>query len=233
MGTPRLLHLAGQDLSLAVRRSATAARMSLRLAPNGGVVVVLPVGVPEAEAERFARSQEAWIAGRLRALPGRVALSPGITVPLMGLPHVIRHQPQARRGVWAEAGEINVSGREEHVPRRVEEFLRAEARLVLAQRARDLAGAIGRKVAAVTVRDTKSRWGSCTSDGRLSFSWRLILAPGFVLDYVVAHEVAHLAEMNHGPDFWRQVEAMVPDIKTPKSWLKRHGPELHRYGTAP
>ncbi|RAU22856.1 M48 family peptidase [Paramagnetospirillum kuznetsovii] len=233
MNKPLLLHMDGHDLSLAVRRSGTAGRMSLRLAPGGGVVVVLPLGVPEAEAERFAKSQRDWILARLRAMPGRVALIAGATVPLLGMPHVIQHQPAARRGVWAEDGVINVSGREEHVPRRVAEFLREEARLLVAHRARDLAVRIGRKVGRVGVRDTRSRWGSCSSDGSLSFSWRLVMAPDWVLDYVVAHEVAHLVEMNHGPEFWRLVETMVADIKAPKAWLKRHGPELHCYGTSP
>lgn len=208
--------------------------MSLRIAPGGdGVVVVLPVGVPLAEAERFAHHQRDWIAGRLDSMPERIALAPGAELPFMGLPHRINHQPTARRGVWAEEGRINVSGREEHVARRVGAFLRDEARLVLAHRSRSLSASIGRKVARVTVRDTKSRWGSCTADGELSFSWRLILAPGWILDYVVAHEVAHLAEMNHGPDFWRLVETLVGNPKPARSWLKLHGPGLHRYGSAP
>lgn len=231
MSTSLLLDIAGRELSVAVRRSGTASRMSLRIAPGGGgVVVVMPVGVPLAEAERFAHRQKDWIAGRLDAMPERVALAPGIELPFMGLPHVITHQPAARRGVWAEEGRINVSGGSEHVARRVETFLRDEARLVLAHRSRNLADSIGRKIARVTVRDTSSRWGSCTAAGQLSFSWRLILAPAWILDYVVAHEVAHLAEMNHGPDFWRLVETLVGDPKPARSWLKRHGPGLHRYG---
>ena len=232
MNKALLLHVAGRDLSVSIRRSGTASRMSLRLTPGGGVVVVLPMGMAEREAERFATSQSDWIADRLRTLPDSIALIPGASVPLLGVEHEIRHHPAARRGVWAEEGVINVSGREEHVPRRVEEFLREEARLVLAHRARDLAAQIGRKVARVSVRDTKSRWGSCSSDGNLSFSWRLILAPAWVRDYVVAHEAAHLAEMNHGPDFWRLVKQMVGDVKPAKSWLKRHSPELHRYGSS-
>jgi len=205
--------------------------MSLRLSPDGhGVVVVVPVGVAPAEAERFARQQSDWIAGRLAAMPEPIALAPGTELPFMGIAHVIVHHPLARRGVWAEAGRINVSGGAEHVARRVAAFLRDEARLVLAQRARDLAGRLGRRPGRVTVRDTRSRWGSCTAAGDLSFSWRLILAPAWILEYVVAHEVAHLAEMNHGPAFWRLVETLVGDPKPARSWLKRHGPSLHRLG---
>lgn len=214
---------------MAVRRSGTARRMSLRMTP-GGVVVVVPMGVPLAEAERFAHHQRDWIAGRLDATPERIALAPGVELPFMGIAHTISHQPTARRGVWAEEGRINVSGGAEHVARRVESFLRDEARLVLAHRSRILAEGIGRRVNRVSVRDTRSRWGSCTAAGDLSFSWRLILAPAWILDYVVAHEVAHLAEMNHGPGFWRLVETLTGDPKPARSWLKSHGPGLHRYG---
>ena len=88
---------------------------------------------------------------------------------------------------------------------------------------------LGVKPARITVRDTASRWGSCSAARSLSFSWRLILAPDFVLDYVVAHEVAHLREMNHGPRFWAHVRSLVPDIETPQDWLKVHGRGLQRY----
>ncbi len=232
MNTPLALDIAGRSLPVTVRRSGTARRMSLRLDPAGAsVVVVLPVGVPLVEAERFARHQHDWIAGKLAAMPERIILAPGAEVMLLGESHVIRHQPAARRGVWAEGGIIHASGREEHVPRRVAEFLRGEALLVLRHRARALAEAIGRRVERVGVRDTRSRWGSCTAGGDLSFSWRLVMAPAWVLDYVVAHEVAHLAEMNHGPDFWQLVENLIGDPAPARRWLKRHGPDLHRFAS--
>jgi predicted metal-dependent hydrolase len=234
MGSQFLLHLSGRSLPITVKRSARARSMSLRIAPSGdSVVVVLPDGVPEAEAERFARRQTTWIEARLMATPDRIAFTDGTEVPLLGLPQVIRHEPEARRGVWAEDGIIHVSGRAEHLPRRVEEFLKGEARLVLSHHARDLAARLGRKVRGVSVRDTTSRWGSCTSAGDLSFSWRLVMAPDPICRYVAAHEVAHLAEMNHGPQFWALVESLVGDPAEPRGWLKRHGPQLHRYGGNP
>ncbi|CAA7619220.1 conserved hypothetical protein [Candidatus Terasakiella magnetica] len=233
MDTPLLLEISGRSVPVTVRRSGLAQRLSLRIDPRtGGVVVVLPLHVPLAEASRFIARQRDWIAARIGAVPQRVALVPGVCVPLLGLPHEIRHQPTARRGVWAEAGAIQVSGREEYVPRRVEEFLRAEARLLLAHKARGFAAAIGRKLGRVTVRDTKSRWGSCTAAGDLSFSWRLVMAPPWVLEYVAAHEVAHLVEMNHSPAFWAVVGGMVTEVKAGRGWLKQHGPDLHKYGSA-
>ncbi|KIL98185.1 putative metal-dependent hydrolase [Paramagnetospirillum magnetotacticum MS-1] len=226
-----LLHLQGRSLPIAIKRSGRARNMSLRLDSGGGsLVVVLPDGVPEKEALRFAQAQSTWIESRLAVLPGPVPFRDGGEVPLLGLAHVIAHQPQARRGVWAEAGVIHVSGQAEHLPRRVEEFLRGEARVVMAHHARDLATQLGRKPGRISVRDTSSRWGSCSAHGDLSFSWRLVMAPDWVGRYVAAHEVAHLAEMNHGPDFWALVEKLAGDYKAPRAWLKRHGPQLHRYG---
>jgi predicted metal-dependent hydrolase len=235
MSKTHLIHVAGRDLPLSVKRSGTAGRMSLRLEPGSQrVVVVLPVGVPESEARRFADRQTGWIAERLAASPDRIAFAPGVVVPLLGLDHEIRHQPQARRGVWAEDGIIHVSGAEDLVGGRVERFLKAEARLLLAHKARRLAEQAGRKVARVSVRDTKSRWGSCSGKGDLSFSWRLVMAPDWIVDYVVAHEVAHLVEMNHSPRFWAVVESLAGDVAgRARDWLKESGPSLHRYGPLP
>jgi predicted metal-dependent hydrolase len=105
-----------------------------------------------------------------------------------------------------------------------------KARNEFACRARGLSARIGREVARINIRDTKSRWGSCSGRGNLSFSWRLIFAPEWVIDYVVAHEVAHLAEMNHGPRFWRLVESLSPDSAAARAWLKRHRSRLFSYG---
>ena len=117
-----------------------------------------------------------------------------------------------------------------HLARRVRDHLVSAARAELVPRARRLAARIGREVARVSVRDTKSRWGSCSGQGNLSFSWRLIFAPEPVLEYVVAHEVSHLAEMNHGPRFWRLVESLTPNSAAPRRWLKRHRNRLLAYG---
>jgi predicted metal-dependent hydrolase len=117
-----------------------------------------------------------------------------------------------------------------HIERRVRDHLVAMARTELAGRARPLAARIGRKLVRVGVRDTKSRWGSCSGRGNLSFSWRLVFAPEPIIDYVVAHEVAHLAEMNHGPRFWRLVESLSPDSAAARAWLKRHRSRLLSYG---
>jgi predicted metal-dependent hydrolase len=150
---------------------------------------------------------------------------------VFGVPHRIRRVDDAATAPVAIAdGEIRVRGEPAHVPRRVRDHLAHLAARELARRARDYAARIDKRVMRVTVRDTKSRWGSCSSTGNLSFSWRLVFAPEAVVDYVAAHEVAHLAEMNHGPRFWKLVRSLTPDTVTPRAWLKRHRSELLSYG---
>ena len=123
-----------------------------------------------------------------------------------------------------------VAGEAPHVGRRVGDYLRREAQRDLSAASRRAAELLGVSVKRISVRDQSSRWGSCSTTGVLSYSWRLILAPPFVLDYLAIHEVAHLVEMNHSPRFWRLVNRMCPDAERAKVWLDTHGADLHRYG---
>lgn len=223
------LDLGGHRIQVAVKRSALARRISLRIDPARGAVLMLPVKARLAEGERFLLAHRVWLAERLARLPGPVALGEGATVPLLGVPHPVRHVPGARRGVWVEDGEILVSGLPEHVGRRTADFLKSEAKRLIAPRAQDMAARLGRKPGRITVKDTRSRWGSCSSAGDLAFSWRLVLAPEQILDYVVAHEVAHLVQMNHSPAFWAVVESLVGDHRPARRWLKINGAGLHRF----
>ena len=228
---PRALAVAGLPVPLELRESARARRMTLRVdAVRGLIQVVIPVGVPEAEALRFVGRHDGWVRARLAALPPQLPFADGVVVPYMGIDHVIRHDPALRGGTRIEDGTIHVGGQAEHVARRVRDFFLAEARRELTERSREKAALIGARVAAVTVRDTKSRWGSCSASGRLSYSWRLILTPEPVLDYVVGHEVAHLREMNHSARFWALCAALTDDVKGPRAWLKTNGARLLRYG---
>lgn len=223
------LDLGGRSITVAVKRSALARRISLRIDPVRGPVMVLPPKAKLADAERFLIAHRIWLAERMARLPGKVALTDGAQVPILGVPHPIRHAPEAKRGVWVEDGALVVSGRVEHVGRRVADFLKAEAKRLILPQAHDLAARLDRKPGRVSVKDTRSRWGSCSSAGDLAFSWRLVLAPEWVLTYVVAHEVAHLVEMNHSPAFWAVVDRLVGDSHAPRRWLKSHGPGLHRF----
>lgn len=216
---------------VAWKRSQRARRVSLRIDPrDGAVVVTLPMRTAKKAGVALLMDHSDWVAQRLAALPGQVELVDGAEVPLHGVPHRIRHVPGARGGAWVEDGEIRVAGEAAFVARRVGDFLRAEARRCLAARAVELAATAGLHPRRVTVKDTKSRWGSCAADRSLAFSWRLVLTPEFVQHYVVAHEVAHLAHMNHGPQFWALTDRLTPHRAAATAWLAREAPRLMRIG---
>jgi predicted metal-dependent hydrolase len=227
----KILKLKGREVPLTVRRNPRARRLTLRLdQASGAAHLSLPRGVALAEGLDFARSRTDWILKQLESLPPHVPFAEGARIPYLGELHEIRSAPWARRGVWREAGCIWVSGFAEHLSRRVADHLRQAARRQLSGRARIKAADIGRRVSRVSIRDTRSRWGSCSSDGELNFSWRLILAPEAVLDYVVAHEVAHLVHLNHGPRFWTLVDTLTAEVDGPRRWLRENGGTLLRYG---
>ena len=227
-----MLNFDERKVPLVFRENGRARRIIMRLDyGKASVVVVLPKRTSRQEGKRFALSNKDWIAERLDQLAEPIQFRHGAVVPFLGAPHRIRHRPNARGVVWCEEGEIHVAGYEEHLPRRVHEWLKSEAKREIETRARDKAAAIGKKIAKISIRDTKSRWGSCTDEGELAFSWRLIFAPKYVLDYVIAHEVAHLKEMNHGPRFWKLCRELSPrSINIAREWLEEHGTGLYRYG---
>ncbi len=228
----------GAELPVIFKRNARARRIILRMNPKGeGIVLTVPPGTTQREALNFAVSQSAWITARLKRTLETVAFADGVEVPFRGEMHMICHRPTPRRTVWCEEGtgegelpSLCVSGRGEHLPRRLKDWLKAQARSDLSAASNHYAAAMGLKYSRLSIRDQSSRWGSCSSTGALSYSWRLVMAPPDVLDYVAAHEVAHLAEMNHGPAFWALVERNCPHTKTAKHWLKQNGRGLHRYG---
>jgi predicted metal-dependent hydrolase len=221
---------------LAIRVSQRARRLSLKIdATSRGVELVLPRWVSGDAAIGFVAQHRGWIAARIAAMPLPQRLTDGAIVPILGVPHRIRRMVEPSRyltmpPVTIVDGEIRVRGDPAHLPRRVRDHLIALAKRDFAARASTLAARLGKNVTRVGVRDPKSRWGSCSSTGALSFSWRLIFAPEPVVEYVVAHEVAHLVEMNHSPRFWRVVAGLVPDSAGPRAWLKRHRLELLSYG---
>ena len=222
---------------VAVDVNPRARRISIRLDPaRGCVVLVRPARASDRVVGAFIGSRVDWIAHHLESLPERIAFVDGAVIPYRGIDHVIRQRPEARGGVWREDTEVIVAGRPEHAARRVRDWLKGEARSSLASTVHAMAAHLDMTVTRVTVRDTISRWGSCSRDGKLSFSWRLILAPEAVLTYVAAHEVAHLRHMDHSHAFWRTVtmvlENYASDVnwKLARQWLRRSGAALHRYG---
>jgi predicted metal-dependent hydrolase len=213
------------------RRSRRARRMSLRIDPAGGAVVVtLPMRATRKAGMALLMGHADWVADRLAALPDAITFADGATVPVCGVPHRIRHAPGARGAAFLLQQELHVTGAAEFLPRRVTDFLRQEAKRRLGALALAKAGLIGTVPKRVTVKDTKSRWGSCAPDRSLALSWRLVMAPPFVQDYVVAHEVAHLRHMNHGKQFWALVDELTPHTKTAIPWLRAEGARLLRIG---
>ncbi len=224
-------------LALKIRHSERARRLALRLSPQQGkIALVVPRGCKLEKAYDFARAHENWIRRQLEARPPDIPFADGQVIPLRGEDHVIRHKKQLRGLVRsiprtdAAAARLIVPAPPEHLPRRLRDWLRGEARRDLGRAVKTHALRLGVKPARLSVRDQSSRWGSCSSRGNLNFSWRLILAPPGVLDYVAAHEVAHLLEMNHSKAFWRHVQGTCPDMKEARRWLKTNGNRLHRYG---
>jgi predicted metal-dependent hydrolase len=228
-----LLKIDGQLLEVAVRLNPRARRMIVKVNPTTGEVsVTVPTRRGLNSALEFARREQDWIARQLAIVPGAVALEPGVEIPFRGTPHMIRSAARGPAPVWCTQGAIWVRGLPAHGPRRVLDFLKREARAAFEVRAMAHAEKLGVKPSRITVRDTASRWGSCSSARSLSFSWRLILAPDFVLDYVVAHEVAHLLEMNHSFRFWKHVRSLMSEMDAAQAWLKAHGRELQRYAAS-
>jgi predicted metal-dependent hydrolase len=217
---------------VALRISPRARRMALRIdAAERHVELVLPRGISPRAGLSFLAAQRQWVLARLAAMPTRVPFAEGAVVPVLGVPHrITRACDPSAPPVAIGDGEIRVRGEPGQLARLVRQHLVSMARRLLAERAVELAARLGRAVARVTVRDTRSRWGSCSSRASLSFSWRLVLAPEPVLDYVVAHEVAHLMEMNHGPRFWRLVDGLAPQRSAARAWLRRHRARLLSYG---
>lgn len=228
---PTILRVAQREIPLVISRNSRARRITLRLdSLSRNVRLVLPKRMALREGLDFATQKGDWLLAQLDALPARVPFTDGAVIPLLGRDHVIRHVAGARRGVWRQDGEIFASGFAEHLPRRITDFLKAEARAAIAPLAQAKAARIDRRITRLTIRHMTSRWGSCGSDGALCFCWRLVLAPEPVFDYIIAHEIAHLRHMNHGPRFWNLVARLSPELDGARRWLKKNGDSLLAYG---
>lgn len=216
--------LVGGDIPVTLRRSARARRMTLRVARAGGeVVLTLPSRTSLRDGRAFAESRAEWLRRTRAGMPALQLVDYGAALPVEGRPRLLT-ATDARRVALTEDRLLLPQGRPPGVL--AEAWLKhlAQARLIAACDRH--AAALGRGFAALSLRDTRSRWGSCTHDGRLMFSWRLAMAPPEILDYVAAHEVAHLAHMDHSPAFWAATATLMPDYDRHRAWLRRHGHEL-------
>ena len=224
------VYFEGRPIDLTVERNNRARRVRLKVGrASRRVVLVLPRLVSLKRGVEFAQSKAGWIVGQLAALPEKRIFQDGMSLSFLGRESVVHHSPAAKRGVWYDQNVIWVSGKEEHLARRVRDFLKKEFAAYALHKARETANKIKARVQKVTIRDTTSRWGSCSRTGHLSLSWRLALAPLFVADYVIAHEVAHLIQMNHSVAFWRLVADLSPDYKKAEQWLKKNAAYLYSF----
>ena len=226
------IEIAGRHVPVEVVSSPRARRITLRADATRGVIrLSLPPRGSAAGALAMLEAHRDWIAARVAAWPAATALAPGSPLSIEGAEVVIDWSPDRPRTPVLDGGRLQVGGPREGIAGRVERFLKTRARAVLVAETREFAARLGKPVAAVTVRDTASRWGSCSASARIAYSWRLILAPPAVRRYVVAHEVAHLAHLDHSPNFWRTAAELYDgDMAAARRWLKRHGAALHWVG---
>ncbi len=227
------------DIPIKFRRHPKARRLTLRVSSTErSAIVTVPQQCTDQETISFLENHKNWLFQQFDKIPEAVPFAPDTIIPLRGVDHKLVFAGQARgRGVvWLEENpatnlpEIHINGRPQFAPRRLTKWLIDQARKDLYERSKWHSKNLGLSFNKIMIKDQRSRWGSCSSKGILSYSWRLILSPPDVLDYVAAHEVAHLAEMNHGPNFWKLVTQTLPTYKTAKDWLRENGSDLHRYG---
>ena len=241
LGTPRqampreesrTVSIGGREVPLAIRAHPRARRLILRLAPEGGLRLTVPPRVARREVDAFLARHEGWAAERLARLPDAPVVEVGATLPIGGVPHRIAHSGSLRGLPRLESGELPalvVSGPEDRAAARVRDYLKGRAKSALEPLVAEYAGRIDQPVKRITLRDTRSRWGSCSHDGSLSFSWRLAMAPDFVVDALAAHEVAHRCHMDHGPRFWALARELCPATDDARAWLKREGAGLQAW----
>lgn len=231
------INLGGRAAPLVIRVNRRAKRLILKVDPIAGEIhVTAPSKRAMPEALAFANERIDWIAkqldDRLKARP----FIEGMSIPYQGVQHRILRNGGPRSPVRVDnelLPVIRVGGEEAHLNRRLIDWMKAQARQELTERVDIYCERLERKRSSLRIRDTRTRWGSCSSDGVLSFSWRLIMAPPAILDYVAAHECVHLIHMNHSPRFWRQVAALGVDARGAENWFKIHGGELFAYGVQP
>ncbi|MBW6424560.1 M48 family metallopeptidase [Rhizobium sp. XQZ8] len=228
----RTLDVGTRSMPLTIKENRRATRITLRIEPGGrALALTVPAGLRKVEIDDFLDRHQGWLLTKLAKFSTESEVRDGGQIALRGVPHRIEHTGSLRGITEAVAvdGEpvLRVSGLEDHMGRRLSAFFKKEARKDLEILVARHAAAIRKPVKSVSMKDTRSRWGSCSWDANLSFSWRIVMAPPVVIDYLAAHEVAHLKEMNHGPKFWALCKELCPRMEEARKWLKQHGSQLH------
>ncbi len=225
----------GEDcdsVEVSTRVSPRAKKITLKITGHNGVELVIPKNVSDKQAMHFLYSKQQWIIEKSKeiGIKSRTKFEEGAEIPIQGSVYKVEYGGSIRGKTRLEGDKLIVCGERGVLSKRVRAFLQELAKKEISARAEIEALKLGVKYSRITVRDTNSRWGSCSHKKNLSFSWRLIMAPRDVLEYVVAHEVAHIIEMNHSKNFWELVESIFPEHRSSRKWLKDNGVMLHTYG---
>lgn len=216
------------DFPLKVIKSPRAKRLTLRIDNKERIPILsLPPRCTQKQAIAFVNLHQEWIISSLNKLPKTERFTSGLNISLFGKEIQIQHAPEKRCGARIEKNILYVSGESEFTHRRVKDFIKKEAQTKFYKLSQKLANKIGCEVNDVVIKDTKSRWGSCSSLNNINYNWRLALAPQYVIDYIVAHEVSHLAHQDHSENFWNCVSSLCPNYEEGQNWLKIHGKELY------
>ncbi len=216
-----------EDIPVLVRRSKQAKRLIIRLDDKtGGIKVTIPPKVNLKAAQKFLDDHRDWVISEHEKRPAFRPIADGDTIYYLGKKHQLKFTKQPPRTVNVTNGIIAIGGPAETAPARLLKFLKDQALEALIARSEKHAKTLGLSYNRLSIGDMRSRWGSCSARGTLKYNWRLIMAPTDILDYVAAHEVSHLREMNHSPEFWQTVAACVPDYTLKRKWLTQYGTAL-------
>ena len=218
----------GMDIKVVPSRSGH--KLTLKIDEKERIpVLAVPRFCSRKQAVEFVNNHIDWIVNSLNKLPELKYFADGETFLLFGEKVTVKHCPEARRGVWLDNNLLMVSGAKEFVHRRVKDYIKARAGDEFYARSLSLAQKIGQKLIGVSIKDTTSRWGSCSTLNHINYSWRIALAPDYVIDYLMAHEVSHLRHHDHSEEFWSCVASLCPEWSNGRIWLKRYGKTLYSY----
>lgn len=218
-----------ENLNIKIIKNNRSKNMRLRLDKNGTVVLSMPKWTLQRTGLKFIQDNIEWIKTQQNKIISPKVFQNGMEITLIGTPLIITHSPATRTGCHIDTGKLIVSGDIHHLHRRVRDFIKQYAYAYIQQTALQMATVLNEKPTKITLRDTSSRWGSCSSSKHLSFCWKLALAPEFVLKYIIAHEVAHLKEMNHSHQFWATVALLNVQRADAEIWLRKNGSELQAW----
>lgn len=212
-----------------ITKSARSKNLRLRVDKTGTVHLSMPKWTLKSTGLKFIQDNLEWIQEQLEKIKPTKRFENGITIEILGQSVVICHTPDKRGACHIHNGQLFVSGGIEHLHRRVRDFIIRLAHPYIQDKAIQMAAQLGEKPSKITLKDTSSRWGSCSSTKHLNFCWKLALAPNYVLDYIIAHEVSHLKEMNHSDKFWAVVGSLGVRRADAEIWLRKHGTNLQAW----